>query len=407
MKAASVESSHEDYMYTSLPALCAAFLASMYFRSYFGVIGPLISDELALSPVEFGWLASAFFGSFALLQIPVGIGFDRWGVRWPMTLMMVVGAAGSAVLASSPGFWFAFGGQVAIGIGCAPIFMGVLYYLGRLHSPDKAGRLAATVSSVGSVGALLSASPLSWFTAEWGWRTACWTASVTMLGCAFSIAATLRQTPSSTNAVQANGAGSWRLPHLLYLVPICFTLALGGTFRNAWAGPYLTDVFGHRTDVGTVLSAVSVFGIATSFALPFALLRWHGRTIVTATYVVGLLSAVVLAFSPGSSIFEASAGLALLYAMGNIHPVAMTEAQTLLPSNMRGVGLGALNTLVFLGVSASSSIFGAVAELRLSVAATYGLIFGATATALAIALGIYVACRPNVVVVQEAAPASD
>jgi hypothetical protein len=93
--------------------------------------------------------------------------------------------------------------------------------------------------------------------------------------------------------------------------------------------------------------------------------------------------------------------------MGNIHPVAMTEAQTLLPSNMRGVGLGALNTLVFLGVSASSSIFGAVAELRLSVAATYGLIFGATATALAIALGIYVACRPKAVVLQEAAPASD
>lgn len=64
-------------MRTSLSALCAAFLASMYFRSYFGVVGPLISDELALSPVEFGWVASAIFGSFALLQIPVGIAFDR------------------------------------------------------------------------------------------------------------------------------------------------------------------------------------------------------------------------------------------------------------------------------------------------------------------------------------------
>jgi MFS family permease len=57
------------------------------------VVGPLISDELALSPVEFGWVASAFFGSFALLQIPVGIAFDRWGVRRPMALMMLVGAA--------------------------------------------------------------------------------------------------------------------------------------------------------------------------------------------------------------------------------------------------------------------------------------------------------------------------
>jgi hypothetical protein len=146
--------------------------------------------------------------------------------------------------------------------------------------------------------------------------------------------------------------------------PICFTLSLGGTFRNAWLGPYLTDVFGRGTDIGTVLTSVSVFGIATSFALPFALLRWRGRTLVVATYVVGLLSASLVALSPGSSIFAAAAGLALLYAMGNIHPVAMAAAQVLLPDRTRGVGLGALNTLVFLGVSASSPVFGARGQIN-------------------------------------------
>ncbi len=97
-------------MLTTLPALGAAFLASMYFRSYFGVVGPLVANDLALSPAEFGWLASAFFGSFAVLQIPVGVAFDRWGVRWPMASMMAFGAAGSALLASASGFWSAFAG---------------------------------------------------------------------------------------------------------------------------------------------------------------------------------------------------------------------------------------------------------------------------------------------------------
>ncbi|WP_245456703.1 hypothetical protein [Rhizobium hidalgonense] len=123
--------------------------------------------------------------------------------------------------------------------------------------------------------------------------------------------------------------------------------------------------------------------------------------------MVGLLSAVLLAVSPGSSIFAASAGLALLYAMGNIHPVAMTEAQALLPERARGVGLGALNTLVFLGVSASSAVFGALAELRLSVASTYGLIFGATAMALSIALAVYLVCRQKANPVRKAARAFD
>ncbi|MDC9836332.1 hypothetical protein [Rhizobium binxianense] len=128
---------------------------------------------------------------------------------------------------------------------------------------------------------------------------------------------------------------------------------------------------------------------------------------MTATYAVGVLSALLLAFSPGASIFAASAGLAFLYAMGNVHPVAMTEAQALLPNQIKGIGLGALNTLVFLGVSASSSVFGALAELHFSAAATYGLIFGATAMEFAIALAVYVACRPKAIDVQGIATALD
>ncbi|WP_260693131.1 MULTISPECIES: hypothetical protein [Rhizobium] len=99
--------------------------------------------------------------------------------------------------------------------------------------------------------------------------------------------------------------------------------------------------------------------------------------------------------------------MALLYAMGNVHPVAMTEAQALLPYRMRGIGLGALNTLVFLGVSASSSVFGVLAYLPLSADVTYGLVFGATAMALTIALAVYVACRPKAIEAQGVAIASD
>ncbi|WP_261336661.1 hypothetical protein [Rhizobium leguminosarum] len=99
--------------------------------------------------------------------------------------------------------------------------------------------------------------------------------------------------------------------------------------------------------------------------------------------------------------------MALLYAMGNVHPVAMTEAQALLPYRMRGIGLGALNTLVFLGVSASSSVFGVLAYLPLSADVTCGLVFGATAMALTIALAVYVACRPKAIEAQGVAIASD
>ena len=100
-------------------------------------------------------------------------------------------------------------------------------------------------------------------------------ASMMMLGCAFSVAATLRQTGSSLNAVQVSAASSWRLSHLLYLVPICFTPSLGGTFRKrlGWTVPYRRIRARHRcrrsTDRGEHI------GVATSLALPFVVLKWH------------------------------------------------------------------------------------------------------------------------------------
>ncbi|WP_259673219.1 MFS transporter [Rhizobium sp. NZLR4b] len=376
----------------ALPVLAVAFLLSMYFRSYFGVVGPALSADLSLSPEEFGWLASAFFASFSILQIPVGLSFDRWGVRGPMAAMMMIGAAGSGIIALSPGYWVAITGQSLIGIGCAPIFMGVLYYLGRSNAPEKAGRLSAIVSAVGSTGALLSAAPLTWFVDAFGWRPACWLAAAAMAVCASAVALALGPTPTSVDG-SVPDRRRWSIMPLLYLVPVCFTLSLGGTFRNAWATPYVMSLFGPDAAVGTMLTAVSVVGIVTGFILPVLLVRASGRSIVISTYAAGLICAILLACAPGISFLWACIGLSVLYAMGNVHPLVMTEAQTLIPPPKRGLALGALNTLVFLGVSAASAAYGEIAGLSLSVLTTYRLIFAVTGTALAIAVVCYIMFR--------------
>ncbi|WP_413708983.1 MFS transporter [Rhizobium sp. Rhizsp82] len=374
---------------TSLPALSAAFLMSMYFRSYFGVVGPALTAELGLSPQQYGWLASAFFASFSILQIPVGMSFDRWGVRFPMAAMMACGAAAAALIALTPGYQAAIMGQILIGVGCAPIFMGVLFYVGRTNSPAKAGRLAATVSGIGSMGALISASPLSWFVEVFGWRSACWAAASAMAASAIAVCVALGKTPSAASEAPAAEHRRSIVP-LLYLVPICMTLSLGGTFRNAWAAPYVTSVFGTHTAIGEILTAISIVGIVTSVVLPAVLARVEGRRIVIFAYVAGVICAVMLSAGPDGSFPAACAGLSLLYAMGNVHPLIMTEAQARIPSHMRGIALGVLNTLVFLGVSVASVVFGQIAGLSLAPTTTYRLIFAATGLALAIALLSYV-----------------
>ncbi|MBB2720250.1 UNVERIFIED_ORG: sugar phosphate permease [Rhizobium etli] len=60
-------------------AFSLSFLLSMFFRTFFAVVGPELSRDLLLSPFQFGVLSSAFFAGFAAMQVPVGLLFDRFG----------------------------------------------------------------------------------------------------------------------------------------------------------------------------------------------------------------------------------------------------------------------------------------------------------------------------------------
>lgn len=142
-----------------------------------------------------------------------------------------------------------------------------------------------------------------------------------------------------------------------------------------------------------MLTTISVVGIVTSFMLPIVLMRVPGRTIVISAYGAGATSAILLSFAPGLALLSACAGLSVLYAMGNVHPLVMTEAQTLIPPRVRGLALGGLNTLVFLGVSVASAVYGEIAGLSLSVLSSYRVIFAVSATVIAMAMFCYIVFR--------------
>src|SRR5690242_2628648 len=68
--------------WTIVGLLFTASLINYFDRSTISFALPLISQELHLGPVEKGRLLSAFFFSYALMQIPVGILADRVNLRW-------------------------------------------------------------------------------------------------------------------------------------------------------------------------------------------------------------------------------------------------------------------------------------------------------------------------------------
>ena len=62
--------------------LFTASLINYFDRAALSFSLPLISDHFHLTPTQKGALSSAFFWSYALMQIPIGLCADRVNLRW-------------------------------------------------------------------------------------------------------------------------------------------------------------------------------------------------------------------------------------------------------------------------------------------------------------------------------------
>jgi len=86
-------------------------------RSNLSIAAPLLKDELGLSGTQLGTLLSAFFWTYALMQIPAGWLVDRFDVKWVFALGFLVWSSATAVTAVLHGFaaWLVI--RVILGVG--------------------------------------------------------------------------------------------------------------------------------------------------------------------------------------------------------------------------------------------------------------------------------------------------
>ena len=82
----------------------AAYFMSYFYRSTNAVIAPDLVGDVGLNAAQLGLMTSLFFAAFAAMQIPLGIGLDRWGPRWVTPLLMLATVAGSLVFAAATAF---------------------------------------------------------------------------------------------------------------------------------------------------------------------------------------------------------------------------------------------------------------------------------------------------------------
>jgi len=390
-----------------LRALTFAFALSQFFRTCLAVIAPELQHDLGLSPAGFGSLSSCFFLAFAVAQIPIGVAFDRYGVGAPTRLLTALGVIAAVLFVVSPNGATAMVAQVGLGLACAPVFMGLMHYASEQLPLHRYATVVGRANAISMIGALCATAPLGWAAHRIGWRPAMGLAAAFMLLACIGVWRHVRDEGHADARHQPASAllmGSARLlavPALWTLIPLCVALAAGTTFRNAWGGPYLADVF--RLDAGArglALGFVSLGGFVTALLLPVLVRRSSIKTTLLCWALMSTTSGVLLAVWPDAGLAPGVLMLTLLATVGMVHPMVMAHGRGLVPEALRGRGLGVLNTFVFLGSAATSWTFGLIADASLrngwSAAGTYsGIFLCATAMVLVGALIYTLSPRPQ------------
>ncbi len=152
-------------------AVAIAFLAAYFHRTVTGVVADFLMRDFAIERAsELGILASIYFYTYAVLQIPAGILADFYGPRRTVSLAMLLAACGAALFGWADTLHGLYAGRFLASFGVALIYVNIVKIHAEWFRLREFGTMSGMTVLVGNVGSLVAATPLAFLVDSLGWR---------------------------------------------------------------------------------------------------------------------------------------------------------------------------------------------------------------------------------------------
>lgn len=389
----------------AVASLCLGFLLTRLYSSALGVLSPVLAADLGLAADELGTIAGSFFFAFAAMQVANGVLLDRYGTRYVTPSLLLIGAVGALLFASSRSGIGLFAGYMLVGVGVSSTFMGALVVVSRFFPLDRLAMIASMLYAVGGAGQILSATPLALLAEAAGWRAAF------LIGAGFSVIAAAviylavpddRAEPDTKLATMARGLRE--VLRNANFVPI-FALSLVafaavGTLRSLWLGPYLVQVHGtgpaETGNVALLMTAGIILGTLSYGPLDRVFNRRKPLVVGGAGLTMAALFA--LAASGNSSLAVAATLLFAVGFFGGYEVVLVAHGRASYPQRLAGRSLTAFNIATFAGAALMQVLTGALvdalgAHFDLARETTYRIVFALLGVATLVGVLLYSTAR--------------
>jgi MFS family permease len=390
--------------------LSALTAVSQFYRASLSAIAPELSRDLALSPEALGMANGAFFLSLGLVQLPVGMLFDRHGPRRIIGALTVLAVAGSLFHAAATTPTALVAARALIGLGCAGSFMGAVVLCHRWYGGVRFTTALSWIFAFSNLGTLAAATPLAAVTAGVGWRWAFVGAAGLTVVVGLLFHALVRDAPpgvavagtrESMGAILRGLAQVWRSPGLPRVLAIhTFAYASMITVLGLWAGPYLYDVHGlapvARGNVLLAMGLAQIVGILAYGPLD-RLFNTRKRIVMAGTAgSIALLGALAALSQPPTWL---AVLLLVAFCLVTAYSIVIVaHGRSLFPDELAGRGVTTVNLAQVVGSAGLPILTGVLVGAFPTVGgvapeAAYRAVWAFIAVALASGLVVYAGAR--------------
>ncbi len=135
------------------------FLYEFFLRAFLGSVFYEVSSALKINAEQISLIDAAYYVTYGLMQIPVGILVDRFGVKILLTIATLICSCGVLLFSISHGFYFAVFSRILMGFGSAFAFVCLLILSLNWMPKKHTGFFFGLAQFIGAMGPMLASAP--------------------------------------------------------------------------------------------------------------------------------------------------------------------------------------------------------------------------------------------------------
>jgi MFS family permease len=139
-------------------------------RGSLSTAAPLLKADLSIPPEQLGWLLSAFFWTYALLQIASGWLVDRYDVKWVLAVGFFLWSLATAAIGFAGSFGALLVLRLLLGAGESVAYPCYSKILAAFFTEDQRGRANSLLDAGTKLGPAVGMLSGGMLMARYGWR---------------------------------------------------------------------------------------------------------------------------------------------------------------------------------------------------------------------------------------------